>query len=105
MIEENQFAKDRIDKQLERLKAGLDAGVNLTMDMFFTFQDTKIQDKDKYDPFKNKKTGTFFLRILIIGNTITLSKEIIQFPKGKEKMGSSVEIVVVGGGLLLVVNF
>ncbi|CAD7945537.1 unnamed protein product [Amoebophrya sp. A120] len=54
MIEENQFADERITKSIERLQKLLGQGTQLAFESFFTFQAPAIAAKDKFDPFKKK---------------------------------------------------
>merc|ERR1719217_444556 len=55
LIEENSFAKERVDRYIERLKASKGKTKQRPLDSFFGPAKVTISEKDKFDP--NKKKG------------------------------------------------
>jgi flap endonuclease-1 len=56
LIEENQFNPDRVEKNIERLKACKKAKTQMRLDSFFKSSGVTLKDSDKFDPFKKKDT-------------------------------------------------
>lgn len=54
LIDENQFNADRVEKNIERLKACKKAKTQMRLDSFFKSSGVTIKDSDKFDPFKRK---------------------------------------------------
>jgi flap endonuclease-1 len=54
LIEENQFSADRVEKNIERLRACKKAKTQMRLDSFFKSAGTSVKDSDKFDPFKKK---------------------------------------------------
>jgi flap endonuclease-1 len=57
LIEENQFNPDRVEKNIERLKACKKAKTQMRLDSFFKSSGVTVKDSDKFDPFKKKDSG------------------------------------------------
>lgn len=54
LVEDNQFAKDRVDRYIERLKAAKNKTKQRPLDSFFGPAKIKISEEDKFDPTKKK---------------------------------------------------
>jgi flap endonuclease-1 len=54
LVETHQFNADRVDRQLERLRAARAKKTQARLDQFFTLKRPEIKEADKFDP-KNKK--------------------------------------------------
>jgi len=52
LIDENQFASDRVEKQIERLKACRKQKTQMRLDNFFTVGKKEVKENEKFDPFK-----------------------------------------------------
>jgi flap endonuclease-1 len=57
LIEENQFNVDRVEKNIERLKACKKAKTQMRLDSFFKSGGVNVKDNEKFDPFKKKDTA------------------------------------------------
>jgi len=57
LVEDNQFAKDRVDRYIERLKAAKNKTKQRPLDSFFGAAKIKISEEDKFDPTKKKAKG------------------------------------------------
>jgi flap endonuclease-1 len=57
LIEENQFNPERVEKNIERLRACKKAKTQMRLDSFFKSSGVTVKDSDKFDPFKKKDSG------------------------------------------------
>jgi flap endonuclease-1 len=48
LIEDNQFSSERVEKQIEKLKAARKQKTQMRLDSFFTVNKTQIKETDKY---------------------------------------------------------
>jgi len=54
LIEENQFNEERISRSLHKLQTGLNVGMPMSFDSFFTVEAPIIKQSDKFDPFTKR---------------------------------------------------
>lgn len=54
LIDENQFNPDRVEKNIDRLRACKKAKTQMRLDSFFKSSGVSVKDSDKFDPFKRK---------------------------------------------------
>lgn len=52
LVEENQFGADRVEKQLDRLRACRKQKTQMRLDNFFTVGKKEVKENEKFDPFK-----------------------------------------------------
>ena len=56
LIDENQYNADRVEKNIERLRACKKAKTQMRLDSFFKSSGTSVKESEKFDPFKKKDT-------------------------------------------------
>lgn len=57
LIDDNQFNPERVEKNIERLKACKKAKTQMRLDSFFKASGPSVKDSEKFDPFKKKDAG------------------------------------------------
>jgi flap endonuclease-1 len=57
LIEENQFGADRVEKQIERLKACRKQQTQMRLDNCFSIGKKEIKENEKFDPFASKRSA------------------------------------------------
>jgi flap endonuclease-1 len=57
LVEDNQFSADRIEKQLDRLRACRKQKTQMRLDNFFTLGKKEIKENEKFDPFASKRAA------------------------------------------------
>lgn len=57
LVEENQFNPDRVQKQIDRLKASRQKKTQMRMDQFFKVGPQEMKAGDKFDPSRKRKAG------------------------------------------------
>ena len=57
LVTENQFNSERVEKQLERLKATRKAKTQMRLDNFFSLGKKEVKENEKFNPFAGKRAA------------------------------------------------